>query len=306
MHPFDYVKNESLVRMRLGGTSPLRQRYEIEFPSACPAGFTEGNTVYADYYAPRDTRAPLLILSHGYGDLSLAPCLSLARLLARDGIAVIVLYLPFHTRRLPPDYRAESAMADSRTWFEFNRKAVVEIQQVVDWAYTRPEIVRERIGVAGISLGGMVSAIAMAVDPRIKAGIFITIGGNLEEVSWGGRMGGKQLGHSCTREECHAAYAQYPDYMRKVAEKGVANVAPAKECFLTDPLTYSGYLRERPILMINGKDDEIVSEQATLTLWEGCGKPRLIWAAGSHAGTYCQSTLISTEIIKFLGSIQGR
>lgn len=303
MYPYDYVKGEPLFNMHLVGSSSQRSHYEVSFSTSCRTNFEEGNTVYADYFTPQNTKAPLLIISHGYGDASLAPCLTLARLLVRNGIAAFVLYLPIHSRRLPASQQGNFLSADTRTWFEFNRRAIIEIRQVVDWAYTRTEIIDDKIGVAGISLGGMISAIAMAVDKRIREEIFITIGGNLEELGWGGKNGGNQVGHTCTREECHAVYRQYPDYMHKVAEKGLKNVTPAKECFLIDPLTFASYLKERPVLMINGKDDEIVSERSTLVLWEACGKPRLIWMAGTHAGTYSQSTLISTEIVNFLNLI---
>jgi len=191
---------------------------------------------------------------------------------------------------------------DARAWFEVNRRAIMEIRRVVDWACTREDIDYDRIGVAGISLGGMVSAIAMAVDKRIWGGIFVMIGGNLEELSWGGKGGVSPVGHTCTREECHAVYSQYSEYIRRVAEKGLENAIPAKECFLTDPLTFANYLQGRPVLMINGKDDEIVSEKSTLALWEACGRPRLVWLSGTHAGAYAQSALIRTEIVNFLNS----
>ena len=188
-------------------------------------------------------------------------------------------------------------------WFELNRRGIIEIRQVIDWSYTRSEIIHDKIDVVVISLGGMISAIAMAVDKRIKEGIFITIGGNLEELGWGDNSAGNQVGYNCTREECRAVYSQYHDYLLEVAEKWLESVHPAKECFLIDPLTFARYLQGRPILMINGKNDEIVSERSTLALWEACHKPRLTWIPGTYAGTYSQTTLISTEIIKFINLI---
>ena len=305
MYPYDYAKDETPFNMHLSGASSTRSHYEVTFPSSCQTGVKEGNTVYASYFAPaqQDTKTPLLIISHGYGDTSLAPCLTLARLLVRSGIAAFVLYLPFHSRRLPAGGEGGTFSADTGTWVDFHRRAVIEIRQVVDWACTRPEIDHNKIGVAGISLGGMISAIAMAVDTRIREGIFVTIGGNLEEVSWGGKLGETGIGHTCTREECHAVYTHHPGYLIEVAEKGVENVTPAKECFLIDPLTFAEYLRQRPVLMINGKDDEVVSEQSTLTLWEAYGRPRLVWVPDTHAGTYSRAPLISAEIVAFLNTV---
>ena len=178
----------------------------------------------------------------------------------------------------------------------------MEIRRVVDWAFITGELDHTRIGVAGISLGGMTSAIAMAVDKRIRYGIFTMTGGNLEELSWGGSGGANPAGHTCTREECHAVYSQYSEYRRKVLEKGLENAIPAKECFLIDPLTFADRLQGRAILMINSRDDEVVSEKSTRALWEASGKPRLVWLSGTHAGAYANSVQISKEIIDFLNS----
>jgi pimeloyl-ACP methyl ester carboxylesterase len=303
MNPFDYLVEEPVFETRLVGATSQRSHYEVSFPAPYQTDTREGKLVYADYFTPLSTTAPLLIISHGYGDESVAPCLTLARLLVRNGIAALVLYLPFHSRRLPAILQGKLQSLDSRAWFEYNRRAIIEIRRAVDWAYTRTEIVHDEVGVVGISLGGMISAIAMAVDERIGEGVLIAIGGNLEMLGWEGKGAIKPVGHACSREECRAVYSQYPEYRRKVAEKGVENVVPAKECFLIDPLTFARFLHGRPLLMINGRDDEIVPEQSTLALWEAYGRPKLVWLTGSHTGTYSQSGVICQETISFLNNL---
>ena len=303
MFPYNYVKSEIPFELSLAGKSSLRAHYEVKFSSACRTDYPEGNNVFADYFVPQNTEFPLLIISHGYGDASLAPCLTLARLLAKNGVAAFVPYLPFHSHRLPAGRQGSMLTGDARMWFEINRRAIIEIRQVVDWAYTREEIIKDKIGVTGISLGGMISSIAMAVDKRIKEGVFVTIGGNLEELGWGNKSMGNQVGHNCTREECRAVYEQYPEYLLKIKKVGLESVKPAKECFLIDPLTFAEYLRERPVLMINGKDDEVVSPRSTRILWEACRKPPLTWIPGTHSGAYAQSIIINDRIVEFLNSI---
>ena len=300
MFPYNYAKNEAPFELSLVGKSSLRAHYEVKFPSACQADYVEGNTVFADYFVPQNTEAPLMIILHGYGDTSLAPCLTLARLLVRNGVATFVVYLPFHSRRLPPGRQGSMLTGDARMWFEINRRAIIEIRQVVDWACTRGEIIKHKIGITGISLGGMISSIAMAVDKRINIGVFITIGGNLKELGWGNKSVANQVGHNCTREECWAVYEQYPEYLLKVKNEGLEGIKPAKECFLIDPLTFAEYLQGRQVLMINGKDDEVVSSRSTQILWEACGKPPLRWISGTHSEAYSQSTLINEQIIQFL------
>ncbi len=297
MSMFDYQAGSSDFNVRMVAVTSQRVHYEIFQP--------EGKAFIGEFFAPRNTKhVPLVILVHGFGDGSVAPCLTMARLLVKQEIAAFVLYLAFHSRRSLEAAKANSEPASPRDWLETHRVSVREIRRIVDWAIEREEIDPQRITVSGISLGGMISSMAMAADKRIWAGVFIVIGGNMEELSLGSRRNGITTGHACSLAECHAIYSRYPDYLTKVAEQGVDNVIPAKECFLFDPLTFAHQLRGRPVLLVNASEDEIVSKDSTIKLWEAYGKPRLVWLPGTHAEAYSQSVPISAEIVNFLGSIR--
>jgi poly(3-hydroxybutyrate) depolymerase len=303
VHPYDYIVNDPRFDVQLAAATSARSHYKITFPSPGQVHWKGSSTVYGDLFIPQGTgRVPLVIVTHGFGDTSVAPCMTLARLLVRQGIAAFVWYLPIHSQRMPEATEGNSMPETPEEWLGVYRSSVIEIRRFVDWASNHREIDPNRISVAGISMGGIISSIAFAVDTRIHAGIFIVTGGNNAVLSWGGHtiIPGA---HRCSQEDCLAAYSKYPDYLDEVAKKGLENVVPSKECFLFDPLTFASSLRTRPILMINGKNDEVVSESSTINFWEACGKPRLIWVEDSHVGTYCQSALLSKEIGSFLGSI---
>jgi dienelactone hydrolase len=290
---FDYQTGVNFDVRPVGATS---QRMHSEV--------LEGNTLMGELFYPRNVKkVPLVILVHGFGDGSVAPCLTMARLLVRQGIAAFVLYLSFHSRRSPGAMKEYSGPISPQDWLETHRGSVREIRRIIDWALRREEIDPEKIAVSGISLGGMISSMAVAADKRIAAGIFIVIGGGMEELSLGSRRNGITGVHACSLAECHAIYSRFPAYLAEVAEKGIDRVTPARECFLFDPLTYAHLLKERRIMMINARQDEIVSKDSTLKLWEACGRPRLVWLPGTHAGAYSQSTPISDEIVNFIGTV---
>jgi len=63
----------------------------------------------------------------------------------------------------------------------------MEIQRLVDWASCQEEIDPARVFVAGISLGGMISSIAMAVDCQNPGGDFSLLSGRYGRICpWGG------------------------------------------------------------------------------------------------------------------------
>ena len=303
MNPYGYQSGELHPNVNLRETTSRWLRYEVDFPTAHPTQYQENNTVLGEYFQPRDAdHAPLAIIIHGWGDRSMIPCRFLARTLVKKGIACFILYLVFHSSRMPEVIRNRLPALTPEEWFEGYQVSVVDIRQVIDWASSRPEINGQQVAVVGISLGAHVSAIAMGVDKRITAGVFIVAGGNSERITWTTKNEAIRKGHSCTEAECHQIYRHYPQYLAEVAEKGLENVTPAKECFLTDTRTFAPYLRKRPILMINALWDEAIPRQATLDFWEACDRPTIKWFPGTHSTVWLLYPLMGRRIAGFLTS----
>jgi hypothetical protein len=284
--------------VRLIASTSIRSHYEVALDGK------EGNTVYGEYFVPQNVkRIPLVILVPGFGDESVAPCLNLARILCKQGVGALTLYLPVHSMSYPDSGEKDPTPSDAKEWLENYQRSVLKIRQIVEWASNNPEIDSQRIGIAGFSMGGMISSIAMAMETRINAGIFIIAGGNLEELSWGGAREALPVGHNCTREECRSVYSQYPAFIDGVKKNGLENVAPAKECFLFDPITFADLLRGRRVVMINADQDEIVSHEAVLEFWKACGEPPLKWLPATHISIYSHIQSISREIYDCLNSV---
>ena len=64
------------------------------------------------------------------------------------------------------------------------RQGVCDVRRAVAWLASRPEIDPNRLGVTGISLGGIVSSVAAAVDPTLNRGAFLLAGGDLAQILW--------------------------------------------------------------------------------------------------------------------------
>jgi dienelactone hydrolase len=221
----------------------------------------------------------------------------IARTLAKKGIASFILYLIFHTYRVPDSIKGRYPRLTAEEWFENYQISVTDVRQVIDWAQTRPEIDRANIGVVGISLGSFVSGIAMGLDKRIKAGVLVESGGNSDKItrySWLLRWQYKTDPAEFERNQ--AVYAQY---LAEVQEKGFENVAAAKSSYFTDSMTFSPYLRNRPLMMINALMDEMIPRAATMDLWKSCGKPPIGWYPATHASIWVWYPLIGRRIEKF-------
>lgn len=273
-------------------------RYAVKFRVARPTRYRENNVAYGEYYQPRKgTNWPLAILVHGWGDRSVLPCKMLARDLSRKGIASFILYLVFHQRRMPSEVISRLPNLTPEEWFEGYQTSVIDIRQVIDWAGKNKDINKGQISVIGISLGGIISAISMGVDKRIGAGVIIVAGGNYQTRTW---LRKTEPGH--TEAEYKQSEKLYAHYLREVAQKGVDNVTALKRGYLTDPVTFSSYLRQRPLLMLNATWDERFPKQSTIDLWKACGKPEIKWYPATHSSIWLFYPLLLKQIAQFLES----
>ena len=194
--------------------------------------------------------------------MSAVPCRFLARSLVKRGIACFVLYLMIHSKRIPPSMKARMPYLTPDDWFNIYRVSVTDIRQVVDWAHTREDINTRKIFTLGISFGGFVSAIAMGLDKRIKAGILIVSGGNQNKMSWISVDSGYRERYPRSEEEHREIQRSYFEYLGRVAEFGFENVPSENSSFQTDPMTFAGELKGRPIFMINALRDKYIPGEA--------------------------------------------
>jgi len=304
MNPYSYRADNPDFTTELTKVTRGWQRYTVSFPTAHPTRHEKSNTVWGEYLRPRtgSHKLPLVILVHGLGDRSVIPMKVLARSLVGQGIACFVLYLVLHSSRMPP---SQPSSLSSDDWFENYRISVIDVRQVIDWAGTRDEINNEQIAVVGISFGGFISAIAMGIDSRIRAGVLITSGGNLEKVAFMSKTLPKRWGFRHTEAEFSAQQQRYFQYLSEVAEKGWETTEPAERGFLIDALTYADYLRNRSLLMINAHRDEVIPREATLDFWEASGRPAISWFPGGHATIWLWYPFIKRKISRFLKATFG-
>ncbi|MBI5692138.1 MAG: hypothetical protein HZC55_18815 [Verrucomicrobia bacterium] len=141
---------------------------------ALPLGglVAEGVLVFPAGASPQ-SRVPLIIAQHGIGSTPETPFSNptagyhaYARELLQAGFAGLA---PFNLRSVPSRNRIErlARLADtSLPGIEFSR-----LQHLLDVVLAEPRIDRDRVGMWGVSLGGMATLFFMPLEPRIKVGV---------------------------------------------------------------------------------------------------------------------------------------
>lgn len=301
MNPYYYIRQNNGYNLNLKEETSRWSCYSLEFSSARSLEHLGYCGVKGEYYFPRGlSRAPLAILIHGMGDRSVIPCKLIAHTLAKSGIASCILYLVFHQYRVPDSIKGKYPFLSAEEWFESYQLSVTDVRQAIDWAGGRDEIIQDKISVVGISFGGFVSSIAMGLDDRIKAGVLIVTGGNSDKITRHSILLRRQ--YKLDPGEYRLNQEAYFRYLGEIEEKGFEQVVAAKSSYLTDPLTFSVYLRQRPILMLNAMWDEMIPKVATVELWESFGKPPITWYPATHASIWAWYPLMGRRISGFIKS----
>ncbi len=148
-------------------------------------------------------RRPTVIALHGTGG-NKQNMLLLCRKLATNGFVAVAIDGRYHGERTKRGSGAEEYNdAIARTWrngreHPFYYDTVWDVTRLVDYLKTRKDVDAKRIGLIGISKGGIETYLAAAVDKRIAVAVPVI---GVQSFRWGRRC-------ACGFPEAHSAPAR--------------------------------------------------------------------------------------------------
>jgi dipeptidyl aminopeptidase/acylaminoacyl peptidase len=240
----------------------------LRFPSPIASPDPENNTVHAEYFRPADgaaggkpPRRPAVIVLHILGaDFALSRYL--AARLADAGVAALFVKLPYYGERRPAGTPQRFLSANIDRSMGAMRQGICDVRRAAAWLAGQPEIDPARLGITGVSLGGIVAAVTAAVDPTLNRAVLLLAGGDLARILW---------------EMPEAAR-----YRTLWLESGrtFADLKALTDPF--DPLTYAHRLVGKRLLMLSGNVDEVVPPACSRALWTAAGRPPIQWYDCGH------------------------
>jgi dienelactone hydrolase len=275
-HTFEY---EVRVKKDLPNTKVIV--YDVRFPSAFKSATPENNTVYAEYYRPRgDGRFPcVIVLDITAGDQSLSR--TIATLLAQNRIAALFVQMAYYGPRRPPGSSLRLLSPNYAHSMEAVRQTVLDMRHATAWMEARPELDPKRLGILGTSLGSFMGSLSAEMEPKLTRVAVLLGGGGLVDAYYD--------------DPRAAAIKQMWEALGGTKQKLEKMIAPA------DPLTCAANLKERKVLIIAGKRDEIVPPKASLALWEATGKQKIVWYDCTHYGAALYFPAALKHVLKHFG-----
>lgn len=148
------------------------------------------------------------------------------------------------------------------------RQMVLDHRQVVDWFEAQPELDTARLGVFGVSMGGIKGALLVALEPRIQAAALGLTGGDLPfiltrttEAGLVRRREQEMKDRNITLEECERQL---------------------REIIQCDPMLYAPFVDPRKVMLVLARNDTVVPIEKGVELKEKMGNPETIFIPGGH------------------------
>jgi len=236
--------------------------WDVTFPSPVVTSQESNNTVHAEFYrSKRDGQRPAVIVLHILGgDFPLSRLF--CNRLAQQGVSAMFVKMPFYGPRRDAGSSKRMVSVNPAETVEGMTQAVLDIRRSVAWLAARDDVAAERIGIFGISLGGITGGLAASIEPRIGHVCLLLAGGDIGRVA-------------LDSPELRKVRGELP---KSFGDKE----ALIKTLAVIDPVTYASRAKGKRILMLNATRDEVIPKACTLALWKGFGEPEIMWYSGGH------------------------
>jgi dienelactone hydrolase len=201
-------------------------------------------------------RLPAAIVLHGTGD-SKDGMVPLLEALAARGFLAVAIDARHHGERSagPGDYLLAILRAyRTSQGHPFLYDTVWDTMRLLDYLETRPDVDRTRLGLMGISMGGMETYLAAAADPRIAVAVPIigvqSFGWALANNAWQARV--ETILPAVAGAARDALRPVDTDFVREFYDRVVPGIYAEFDAPAMLPL-----IAPRPLLVVNGDSDAL-------------------------------------------------
>jgi dienelactone hydrolase len=247
---------DSVCKIKVVETRPEYTVRRISLPA--PTDVVPTNRwVELDYYdLPTKEKTPVIMvlpmLGGGY-----ALERHFANYFASRGYASVIV------RRDP---RTKSAPVEQLN--QLFKDMVIDHKRVIDWLETQDDLDCSRLGIFGVSMGGIKGALLLPLEGRIQAAAIGLCGGDLPyiltrttEPGLTKRREQEMRERNITLEECEARL---------------------REVLKHDPMRYARYVDPKKVLLVLARYDDVVPIEKGLELKEQMGNPETIMIPAGH------------------------
>ena len=273
------------AQTEVGGDIQVTQ---VTYPSPVVTPYPINNIVTGYLFKPNTPGPyPVMLVEHEWLPVNLSNEFVLCATLARAGVAAFLVVQPYSYNRRPlpriPD--VELLSGNSQQTVAAVRQAVLDNRRALDWLQTRPDIDPARMGVAGISLGGILAPLIAGVDHRVSVLVTIVGGGDVSDLVY----------------DSFITYGLRPALLYR----GESFDNLKREYVNIEPTNWLHGFDPKNALLFNGRFDVFVNPKQAHHLARALGGAPIVWIPTGHYGTVFAEKGIEAVGAKFIRSRFG-
>ena len=256
--------------------------YRLKFPSPVETPQKENNTVHAEYYRPygKGPFPAVIVLDILGGNETVSR--TIATHLAQHDIAALFVFMPYYGPRRTPGSDVRLLMPDIDHSLAAIRQTVLDLRVATAWLESRKEVDAKRLGILGTSLGSFMGTLTAEMEPKLGRVAVLLGGGGFVDAYWD--------------DPRAKSFRKVWQALGGTKESAARLVAPV------DPITCAANLKDRRLLILAAKRDNIVPPRMAEALWKATGKQKIVWYDCTHYGAafYLLSGL--QKVVKHFGA----
>lgn len=256
-HRFDWEMNRHQEIPGIGV-----EVFQVRFPSPVETAWKENNTVHAEYYRPK-TDGPfpaVIVLDITGGNQQLSR--TIARHLAQNGVGGLFVQMAYYGPRRPPNSSMRLLSYDLPHTLDAVKQTVLDMRRAAAWLEPRPEVDPKRLGILGTSLGSFMAALTCEMEPKLGRAAILLGGGGFVDAYYD-----------------HPLAKPHRDFWEKIGgtKEMVKSVLEP-----IDPISRAELLKDRKVLIVAARHDEIVPPKMSEALWNASGRQKILWLNAGH------------------------
>ena len=165
------------------------------------------------------------------------------------------------------------------------RQAAIDARQAIDWVETRRELDSARIGVFGISMGGIRAAFLTPLDPRIRAAAIGLAGGDLPYIVTHSTESGLTRRRRSYLEKTGLNEPEFEKELQKIVN--------------CDPLAVASAVDPGKVLLVIAAIDTAVPTSKQLELRRAMGRPETVFLPTGHYTALLFVPYIKSACLRF-------
>ncbi len=269
---------------QINGVSVTR----VTFPSPVVTPYAANNMVVAFLFQPSGPGPhPAMVVLHEWLPVNLNDEFSIGATLAKAQIAALVMEEPYSLDRRPLPHVPEAELLSGNVpqMLAGLRQCVLDARRALDWLSAQPDIDANRMGISGISLGGILAPLVAGVDHRARVVVAIDGGADVADIVWSSPFlrGLKPgiLASGYTRQSLHA------------------ELAPVESSL------WLGGFNPQNAVLFNGRYDVFVTPDHARKLSKALGGAPIVWLNTGHYGLALSLKTLDETGVKFVQSRFG-